>query len=68
MLTEPRPVYGFPTVPPDQAIVLVNADGYAFVLLAADKPEGGWDPELRAWMRNAPASTVARSREALNLV
>jgi hypothetical protein len=53
-LTEPRPVYAFPTVPQDQAIILLIADGYAAVLLAADKPEDGWDPDLRAWQEKKP--------------
>lgn len=53
-LTEPRPVYAFPTVPPEQAIVLMSADDHASVLLAVEKPEDGWDPDLRAWLDENP--------------
>ena len=52
-LTDPRPVYAFPDVPPEQAIVLLRPDGPPAVLLAADKPDGGWDPDLRAWLKNS---------------
>lgn len=50
-LIDPRPVYAFPSVPAEQALVLVNADGQSFVLLATEKPAGGWDPVLRRWLR-----------------
>ena len=54
-LTEPRPVYAFPAVPTEQAIILVSGDGrHASVLLAAEKPEGGWDAELRRWLNAKP--------------
>jgi hypothetical protein len=49
-LTGPRPVFRFPRVPPEQAIVLRRVDGPAAVLLAWEKPAGGWDPDLRAWL------------------
>ena len=54
-LTEPRPVYAFLAVPPEQAIILVTSDGrHASVLLAAEKPAGGWDPDLRRWLSTKP--------------
>lgn len=54
-LTQPRLVYAFPAVPPEQAIIFTNPDGrHASVLLAAEKPEGGWDPDLRRWLSPAP--------------
>ena len=52
-LTEPRPVYAYPAVPTEQAILLVTPDGrHAAVLLAADKPAEGWDPQLRSWLNS----------------
>ena len=54
-LTEPRQVYAFPAVPAEQAIMLTTPDGrHASVLLAAEKPEGGWDPDLRRWLSAEP--------------
>ena len=51
-LTEPRPVYAYPGVPTEQAVILMTPNGrHAAVLLAAEKPEGGWDPDLRRWLR-----------------
>ena len=54
-LTEPRPVYVFPGVPVEQAIVLITPDGrHEWVLLAAEKPDGGWDRDLRRWLNARP--------------
>lgn len=54
-LMQPRPVYAFPAVPAAQAIILTTLDGrHASVLLAAEKPEGGWDPDLRRWLASEP--------------
>lgn len=54
-VTQPRPVYAFPAVPAEQAIILTTPDGrHASVLLAAEKPEGGWDPDLRRWLGAEP--------------
>ena len=51
-LSGSRPVYAFPSVPIEQAVILVTPDGrHASVLLATQKPEGGWDPDLRRWLR-----------------
>ena len=49
-LTEPVPVFRFPRVPPEQAIVLRRVGGPAAVLLAREKPAGGWDPDLEVWL------------------
>ena len=54
-LTEPRPVYAFPMVPIEQAVVLVNTDGHVSILLAADRPKDGWDPQLRSWLNSRTA-------------
>ena len=54
-LTDPRPVYAFPAVPSEQAIILRTPDGrHDWVLLADEKPEGGWDPDLRRWLSAVP--------------
>ena len=54
-LMQPRPVYAFPAVPAEQAIILTTPDGrHASVLLAAEKSEGGWDPDLRRWLAAEP--------------
>ena len=54
-LTLPRPVYAFPEVPAEQAVILTTPDGrHASVLLAAEQPEGGWDPDLRRWLSAEP--------------
>lgn len=49
-LTESVPVFRFPRVPPGQAIVLKRIHGPAAVLLAWEKPAGGWDRDLKAWL------------------
>lgn len=52
-LTEPRPVYAYPEVPAEQAVLLVTPDGrHVTVLLASVRPEGGWDPDLKRWLRD----------------
>ena len=44
-------VYAFPQVPPEEAIVLTDANGqHGTLYVVAEKPVGGWDPELQAWM------------------
>jgi hypothetical protein len=48
-LAEPRSVYRLPGAPSEQAIVLTNADGQGTVLLAAERPDNGWDRDLRRW-------------------
>lgn len=54
-LTDPRPVYDFPGVPPEQAIISGTSDGrHHGVLLADTKPVGGWDPDLRRWLNAKP--------------
>lgn len=62
-LTTFEPVYRFPGVPPSQAIVVLLGDGSGQVLVAADKPAGGWDPDLRAWLDLKPerVKTSAKS-------
>ncbi|WP_166389731.1 hypothetical protein [Nocardioides ochotonae] len=48
-LVGPRAAYAFPGAPAEQAIVLTSADGRGSVLLAHDRPEGGWDADLKDW-------------------
>jgi hypothetical protein len=48
-LVKPRAVYRLPGAPSEQAIVLTNADGQGTVLLAAERPDNGWDRDLRRW-------------------
>lgn len=46
----PRPVYAFPGVPPEQAILLTNSQGAGSVLIADAKPANGWDHDLEDWI------------------
>lgn len=48
-LGEPRAAHAFPGVPAEQAIVLTGTNGSGPVLLALDRPEGGWDDDLADW-------------------
>lgn len=57
-LMEPRRVYGFPDLPSEQAIVLTNAKGRGFPLLATDEPDDGRDADLRARMKGPARASI----------
>ena len=61
-LTTFEPVYRFPRVPPSQAIVVLLGDGTGQVLVVADKPDGGWDADLRAWLDLKPKRVKASGK------
>lgn len=47
-------VFALPDVPSEEALVVKDANGrHGTIYRAEEEPEGGWDPESRAWLDRA---------------